>query len=358
MTEANRMAGTPRNAKRRLRLMLWSGLLIVLGAMILPLGGYVWTAVVQAQESAQTAADDATNPRAEYWRGVREGVKGYTAVSGQEMNVLIQSGGEVWREIRMGPVIAWGAWGLIAILVAIVVFHLVFGTVRLESRSGRKILRWPLFDRIVHWWVAVLFIILGITGLSLLFGRSALIPLLGKEGFAAYAAVAKPVHDYLSPLFIIGLVVMLLMWLGQNFPNQYDMEWLRKGGGYLGKSHPPAGFVNAGEKIWFWLLFIFGIALIASGFYLLFPNFGWERSTMQWATIIHGVSGLVLTGFVFGHIYLGTLGNEGSFEGMIGGEVDENWAKQHHNQWYEEVKKGGAAAAPARTPESSAAVPT
>jgi len=340
--KANAAKSQARRAKRGWA--LWAALIVVLGSMVLPLTSYVWVAVSTAQEAPE-ARDDASNPRSDYWRDVREGSEGYTAVSGQGMDVLIQSGGQVWREIRMGPVITWGAWGIIGILVAIAVFHLIFGGAKLESRSGRKVLRWPLFDRIVHWWVAVLFVILAITGLSLLFGRSALIPLLGLEGFAAYAAVAKPIHDYLSPLFIIGLVVMLLMWIGQNFPKSYDFVWLRKGGGYVGKTHPPAGFVNAGEKIWFWLLFIFGIVLMVSGFYLLFPNLGFDRNEMQWATISHGISALALTGFVFGHIYLGTLGNEGSFEGMITGEVDENWARQHHSVWYEELKREGRAPA-------------
>ena len=355
MIETKTMAQEKSRVSRRRRLMFWSAVLVLFAAMALPLGTYVVTATVQAQE-AQQAADDATNPRSEYWRAVREGVAGYTAVSGQETDVLIQSGGDAWRMIRMGPIITWGAWGLVGIIVAIAAFHLIFGAVKLESRSGRKVLRWPLFDRIVHWVVAVTFIVLAITGFSLLFGRSVLIPLMGKEGFAAYAAVAKPVHDYLSPEFIVGLVVMLLMWIGQNVPNKYDLEWLRKGGGYVGKAHPPAGFVNAGEKIWFWALFVFGIVLMVSGFYLLFPNLGFDRTQMQWAQMFHSVSALVLTGFVFGHVYLGSLGNEGSFEGMIGGEVDENWARQHHNLWYEELKsKGEAAPRPGVRTDSAAA---
>ena len=335
MTSSNVTLATPDRKRRRRRAMVLGLLMILIGSMVLPLGGYVWTEIAAAQE----AREDVTNPRAEYWREVRQGAEGYSAVPGQGMDVLIQNGGQIWREIRMGPVITYGAWGIIAILVAITAFHLIFGAAKLEGRSGRKVLRWPLFDRIVHWWVAVTFVILAITGLSLLWGRSALIPLMGKEGFAAFAAVAKPIHDYLSPVFTIGLVVMLLMWIGQNFPKRHDLEWLRRGGGYVGEGHPPAGFVNAGEKIWYWLLFVFGIALMVSGFYLLFPNLGFDRNEMQWATIIHAVSALLLTGFVFGHIYLGTLGNEGSFEGMVSGEVDEIWAKQHHSVWYEELKR-------------------
>ena len=65
---------------------------------------------------------------------------------------------------------------------------------------------------------------------------------------------------------------------------------------------------------------------------------------MQSADIVHGITALILSAVVLGHIYLGTLGNEGSFEGMLSGEVDEAWAKQHHDLWYEETGGKGAAA--------------
>jgi formate dehydrogenase subunit gamma len=79
---------------------------------------------------------------------------------------------------------------------------------------------------------------------------------------------------------------------------------------------------------------------VISGFYLLFPNLGFERSAMQTANIVHGVSALILTTAVIAHIYLGTLGSEGALEGMISGEVDEGWARQHHSVWLDEVQQG------------------
>ena len=58
--------------------------------------------------------------------------------------------------------------------------------------------------------------------------------------------------------------------------------------------------------------------------------------------LIHGVTALLWVGVWFGHFYLGTVGTEGTLEGMTTGYVDENWAEQHHNLWLEEVKRGGA----------------
>ena len=184
-----------------------------------------------------------------------------------------------------------------------------------------------------------------------------LIPVLGKEGFAAWAGLAKPVHDYLALAFTAGLVVMLLKWFHHNIPTAYDREWFKQAGGYFGGGHPPAGFANAGEKAYYWVLVFGGTALVVSGFYLLFPNLGFERAAMQNANIVHGVSALVLTTAVMPHIYLGTLGSEGALEGMISGEVDEGWARQHHGVWLDEVQHGARQSAH-EAARGSAAAPT
>jgi len=336
--------GIDRRAKH-LRTALWSIVLIAAAAMLLPLTAYVWTAAVQAQETQDQAEHAGKNPRSEYWREVRRSDEGYTAVRGQETNVLIQSRGESWRELRNGPVKVIGAVMVLGVIGAVLLYHLTKGGFKLEHRTGRKVLRWAVSDRVLHWYTAVLFIILAITGLSLLWGRHVLIPLLGKDGFGAWANFAKPVHDYLALPFVAGLVVMLLKWFHHNIPASYDLEWLKKAGGYLGGGHPPAGFANAGEKAYYWTLVIAGTTLVASGFWLLFPNLGFERDAMQNANIVHAVSSLVLTAFVCLHIYLGTLGSEGALEGMLTGEVDEGWARQHHGVWLEEVQQSGGAKA-------------
>lgn len=352
MTDSQSATGARR---RRMRAMLWTVVLIAAASMLLPLAGYVWTAAAQAQDQAQDQpAGDTTNPRSEYWREVRSGEAGYTAVTGPETGVLVQSRGETWREIRNGPVITIGAIMVLGVILGILGYHLKTGGFKLEHRTGRKILRWPMVDRVLHWYTAILFIILAITGLSLLWGRIVLIPVLGKTGFAAYANFAKPVHDYLALFFAAGLAVMLLKWFKHNVPRAYDRQWFKELGGYFSGTHPPAGFTNGGEKAYYWLLVVAGTAIVVSGFYLLFPNLGFERAAMQNANVVHGISSLLVITAVCAHIYLGTAGSEGAFEGMVTGEVDEGWAKQHHNLWYEEVKQGGGVEPERGAPDRSA----
>ena len=63
---------------------------------------------------------------------------------------------------------------------------------------------------------------------------------------------------------------------------------------------------------------------------------------MQLANIVHAISAVLFIALAFTHIYIGTIGTEGAYESMRLGLVDESWAKEHHQIWYEEVKAGKA----------------
>lgn len=320
--------------RRYRRIALWSMLLMVSLAMLLPLGGYLYVGMQQANAQAV----EQTNPRSNMWRAVRDGNAGYTAVSGSEAGVLIQDG-QNWRQLRNGPIANYGAWVLLGVLVAIALFFAIRRSVKIEGgRSGVRIKRWNAFERTVHWSTATLFMILAITGLSMLFGRAVLIPLLGPSGFAAWAELAMALHNYLGPWFGGLVVVMIVMWMRHNIPNATDFKWFAKGGGVVGNKHPDAGFTNGGEKVWFWFICTVGVVVIASGLVLNFPNWGFSRGEMQLANMVHSVGAMAWIALWFGHAYIGTVGTEGALEGMTTGYVDENWAQQHHNLWLDEVK--------------------
>ena len=324
-------------------------------ALTAPVSLYVvlTSASVSADSDSKEAGGEASaNPRAEYWRAVRHGVEGYSAVTGPEANVLIQDSGQTWREVRNGPASSISAWLMAAVLLALGLLQIFKGTWKLDHRTGKTIPRWSVFDRVIHWGLALTFIALALTGLGLLFGRYVMMPLMGKEAFAALSAVSKPVHDYVSPFFIVFLLLSLAAWTKHNVPKSYDWEWLKKVGGYLTREHAPAGFINAGEKVWYWFLILGGIAVVVSGLFMLTPNFDWTRSTMQLSSIAHIVSGIGLISFSFVHMYMSTLGNEGTFQAMISGDVDERWAELHHDVWYDELmaERGSAEAKPGSTP--------
>ena len=350
---------TPERRRRYWRITLASVVLMVVGAMVLPLAGYVYVGLSDAYAQGSGAQDE--NPRANYWRAVREGESrvtqdganlNYSSVTGRPMpgsdavwlnreaDNLINGAGQNWRQIRNRVVAVYGGWILFGLIVVTLLFYVIRGRVDLEGgASGVKVLRWTAWERFVHWVTAVSFVVLAVTGLSLLFGRTILIPLMGPEGFSIWAAMAMGLHEFVGPwIFTPGVALMIGMWLVNNLPEKGDVEWWIKGGGIIGSSHPSSGRLNSGEKLWFWFIATFGVACIVTGVILAFPvEWAQTRSTMQLSSVIHGVSALLWVAFWMGHAYIGTIGSEGSLEAMTTGYVDVNWAKQHHDRWYEEV---------------------
>jgi formate dehydrogenase subunit gamma len=233
-------------------------------------------------------------------------------------------------------------------LVLLVVFYLTRGMVRLEAgRSGRVLVRFSTFERLVHWMTAACFIILAITGLNITFGKPLLLPLIGPEAFTAWSQWAKYAHNYLSFAFTLGVFMIFLMWIAWNIPNRRDIEWLKEGGGMVGHKHPPADRFNAGQKMIYWIVVIGGTAVAVSGYLLMFPFYGTNIADMQVAQVVHGVVALLFVAAMLAHIYIGTIGMQGAFEAMWDGTVDVNWAKEHHSLWAErEIAKGHVTAAP------------
>jgi formate dehydrogenase subunit gamma len=116
---------------------------------------------------------------------------------------------------------------------------------------------------------------------------------------------------------------------------------MKKLGGMLSGEHVPADKANAGQKFLFWtMVVLLGLTLCVTGLVLDFPNFDQTRQTMQWANGIHMIAGLLAACLLAGHIYLGTIGMRGAYEAMRYGYVDETWAKEHHEYWYNDVVSG------------------
>jgi len=261
-------------------------------------------------------------------RGSIPDVKSYT---------IEQPAGRDWRRFHEVTLRIIGAAAIIGMLVLLVVFYVARGMVRLESgRSGRTIVRFNAAERFVHWMTASCFIILALSGLNITFGRPLLLPLMSPEAFTAWSEWAKYAHNYLSFPFTLGVVLIFLMWLGGNIPNWVDIEWLRRGGGIVGRDHPPAERFNAGQKLIYWIVVLGGAAMAVSGYLLIFPFYGTTIEAMQNAEIAHGVVAMLFIAAMLGHIYIGTIGMEGAFEAMGGGTVDLNWGREHHNLWLEQ----------------------
>lgn len=294
------------------------------------------------------------------WRDIRFGVVGMVSTPDKKAGLLIQSGGVDYLSFRNVSVRSWGAWGLAGVLAVLVVFFVVRGRIRIDSGpSGRTVERFNFLERFAHWLTAGSFIILALTGLNMLYGRQVLIPVLGLDAFAALTNAGKFAHAYLGFAFMAGVVLIIILWVRHNLPDRTDLTWIARGGGLLVKgSHPPARKFNFGQKMIFWVVVLGGISISVSGVALLFPFtlayfadsfafanlFGFSLPTelsmleeMQLSQVWHAIVGLILTVIIIAHIYIGSLGMEGAFAAMGSGQVDENWAREHHSLWFEET---------------------
>jgi formate dehydrogenase subunit gamma len=328
---------------------LTAHLRLILGTMALAL----IVAVASPVGAQQRNPDSSVNPTAS---SVKEDqlFKEFDRISGrctlpdQKACTIEQPAGRDWRQFHQVTLRWIGAISILGMLAILVAFYLIRGMVRLESgRSGRALVRFTAFERLVHWMTATCFIILAVSGLNITFGKPLLLPLIGPEAFTEWSQWAKYAHNYLSFPFTLGVFLILLRWIGWNVPNRVDVEWLKKGGGIVGHEHPPADRFNAGQKMIYWIVVLGGAAVAVSGYILMFPFYGTNIADMQVAQIVHGVVALLFVAVMLAHIYIGTIGMEGAFEGMWDGTVDLNWAKEHHRLWVEkEMSKGEASAPP------------
>jgi len=264
-------------------------------------------------------------------------IQGRVSIPDQRSSVLMQPAGREWREFR-NVALRWiGGVAMLGMLAVLVIFYLARGMVRLESgRSGRTIVRFNTYERVVHWMTATCFVILAISGLNITFGRPLLLPLIGFDAFSEWSQWAKFAHNYLSFPFTIGVVLIFLMWIGGNIPNKLDLEWIKRGGGLIGHDHPPARRFNAGQKGIYWIVVIGGGLVAATGYQLMFPFYLSGIEGMQIAQIVHSVVAVLFIAAMLAHIYIGTIGMEGAFEAMGSGEVDVNWAREHHSLWLDQ----------------------
>jgi formate dehydrogenase subunit gamma len=302
----------------------------------------ILTVVVPPLLAEQLGPDGAPNPTASVASEQQllqqsPRIEGLIAQPNERARVLIQPAGRHWDHFHEITLHWLGAIVILGMIVALGAAYLIMGRLRIsKGRSGHKVLRFNAFERFSHWLTAVSFVVLGLTGLNITFGKLMLLPMIGPEAFSSLSQVAKYVHNFVSAAFVIGLVLIVALWIKDNIPRKVDVDWVKQGGGFIKSKHAPSGRFNAGEKLVFWFALGAGVAVIVSGYLLIFPFYVADIAGMQIAQIVHAVVAVLFVAVIIAHIYIGTLGMEGAFEAMATGEVDLNWAKEHHDLWLEE----------------------
>lgn len=289
------------------------------------------------------------------WRQVGSGVTGYSSLPTPEAGNLIQpfvqypgarltNAGEGWRQVRNNWIIPYGGALLLIVMGAIALFYWRKGSLPLHgAETGRQIERFTAFERSAHWSNAIAFCILAISGLVMAFGKFFLNPVMGNTLFGWLAYALKNAHNFAGPVFAVSLVVVIGTFIKDNLPRKEDITWLARGGGLMSDHEVASHRFNAGEKVLFWGgVFLLGLIVVGSGLVLdkLIPGLVYERGTMQVTHMVHAVATILMMAMFMGHIYMGTIGMDGAYKAMKTGYVDEEWAKEHHELWYDDIKAG------------------
>ena len=303
----------------------------------------------------------------EFWRAIRKGVSGSVSIPDKKAAQLVQSDGDELRAFRNGKMATLGGVAIVIMILVLYLFYVLRGKIRIDSgpdQFGRTIQRFNSLERFTHWLTASSFIILALTGLNLIYGKLFLPALIGDQAFATLSMWGKMSHNYIAWAFMLGIVMMFVLWVKDNIPGPTDLKWLAMGGGLFSEGvHPPAKRFNAGQKMIFWAVIVGGGSLSTSGLALLFPfelpmfaetfkimnmvgfNFPTVLSPLQetqYALMWHGVVALGMIVITIAHIYIGSVGMEGAIDAVADGQVDRNWAQEHHGLWVKKLDNQGS----------------
>ena len=212
-----------------------------------------------------------------------------------------------------------------------------------QTASSGEIERYTFRERVMHW----------ITGLTYLYclatGLAFYSPHLYWLAFVlGGGATSRFWHPIVGIMFLMGTLWMQNLWRRDMEIKETDRRWLDRVENYVTNRDellPLQERFNAGQKLFYWLMFYGALLLLFSGFFLWVPEYiprqaAWIRPLM---VLIHEIAALATIGGFIIHIYMGVFFVPGSMQAITTGWVSRAWAKTHHRLWYIRVTGGQSA---------------
>lgn len=199
-----------------------------------------------------------------------------------------------------------------------------------------ELLRHPVYTRLLHWSVAIFFLLAFLSGFALytpwLF--HALTPIFGG------GPMTRLLHPWFSLGFVLFFALQMLNWINPMWWTSADSRWLKRIRAYVSNEEAveaeDVAFFNGGQKLYFWTIAVSALIFFVSGVPMWFPgSFG--RVVIAIGYVLHDIAALVmLIGFIV-HIYESTAQQPGTFQAMTRGTVSRRWAWTHHPAWYRQA---------------------
>lgn len=203
-------------------------------------------------------------------------------------------------------------------------------------KSG-EVPRYNANERVTHWIVAILFVLLAASGLA--FFHPAFWFLSDLLGGGVWARI---LHPFLGVAMFAFFVVMAARYWQDNIIQPYDRAWQKRLSDVINNRDeglPEIGKYNIGQKQLFWTMIVTMLLLLVSGVMLWRPYFAglFPIPLIRVAGFVHAVSAFILCLGIIVHIYSGIFWVRGSLRAMTRGTVSHEWAKHHHPLWYRRV---------------------
>ncbi len=194
-------------------------------------------------------------------------------------------------------------------------------------------------DRMNHWFIALMFVLAGLSGLA--FFHPSLYFFTNFFGGGPWTRILHPV---LGVLMFVGFLGMFLRLWKDNLVNDADREWKKHMGDMLRGNKaamPPVGKYNYGQKLVFWLMAVSMVVLLVTGIIFWRPWFApyFPVDVLRIAVLLHSIAAVGVVMATIMHVYA-AIWVKGTVRAMTRGTVTESWAKTNHALWHQEMTKG------------------
>jgi len=203
----------------------------------------------------------------------------------------------------------------------------------------RMLKRYEDGDRMNHWFIAMMFVLAGLSGLA--FFHPSLFFLTHLFGGGPWTRI---LHPFLGVLMFVGFMGMFVRLWKDNVVVPADAEWKQHMGDMLRGNKaamPPVGKYNWAQKMVFWAMLASLLVLLATGIMFWRPWFApyFPIDVMRIAVLLHAVAAVVLVAATIMHVYA-AIWVKGTVRAMTRGTVTESWAKTNHALWHREMTQG------------------
>jgi formate dehydrogenase subunit gamma len=209
--------------------------------------------------------------------------------------------------------------------------------------EGAPIVRYTLHERLNHWLAGLSYLYLLLTGLALFSPHLYWIASVLGSG-----PTIRFWHPWIGLAFCIAMLWMHRLWSADMRATDADRAWNREVKKYIenrDEEMPPADRFNAGQKLFYWVMFFGMILLLISGIVMWFPEYvPWDlRALRPTAVILHEIGALITIGAFIIHVYMGVFLVPGGLGAIVHGYVSLAWAKTHHRLWFNRMVQRPAA---------------